>query len=272
MTLETKSANGASAPAKRPYTRIDWKCAAGLIAGGRTLEEAAGLLGLPAERVWRHLNRSLRFRHYIRQAVERQRLMAELHLAAAARETVLACSRDPLGLDDESLRWLAAEGGLAGSGARREAERRGEGEDLVQQLAATGERPPNQALRRRIAAEKADMDRFMAAAQVELDAAAALWRAREAAAGAGGGERAAAVANGPERSPAVTNGPERSETVANGPERAAPDTGGPAGSEYDDEPEPVWPPHMPRPSRYGTITDLPPTPDDDAFMPAGLSP
>ncbi|WP_341705371.1 hypothetical protein [Ferrovibrio sp.] len=234
-------------PKQRPYTKIDWKCAAALIAGGRTVEEAAGLLDLPAERIWRHLNRSLRFRFFIRQAVERQRLQAELHLAAAARDTVLACSRDPLGLDGDSLQWLVAESGLAGCGARRAAERdRRDGDDLVQKLADTGDRPPVRARYEAFVAEKREMDGLMAAAQVELEAtrrrlvaagqldprpgddvAPATAGPGRSAAVTGGSERSVPDRGGPERSETVTSGPQRSETVTSGPERSAAVTSGP---------------------------------------------
>lgn len=189
-------------PATRPYTRIDWKQVAGLIAGGRTVDEAAAATGLAPDRIWRHLNRSLRFRFYIRQAAERQRLLAELHLAAAGCEAVLARSRDAASLDAAELQWLAAEAGLAGACDRRAAEQRDAGADLVQQLAATGNRPPSQKRHQAFAAEKADMDRYMAAARVELAAAEALWRAGTEA----GPQRAGTDRNGPQRAGTVTNG------------------------------------------------------------------
>ncbi len=320
MTPETSSANGKSAndasmagstapgrtPKQRPYTKIDWKCAAALIAGGRTVEEAAGLLDLPAERIWRHLNRSLRFRFFIRQAVERQRLQAELHLAAAARDTVLACSRDPLGLDGDSLQWLVAESGLAGCGARRAAERdRRDGDDLVQKLADTGDRPPVRARYEAFVAEKREMDGLMAAAQVELEAT----RRRLVAAGQldprpgddvapatagpgrsaavtggsersvpdrGGPERSETVTSGPERSAAVTSGPERSAAVTSGPERSAAVTGGaqrsapaetPVSPPTENTEKEDWDYSIVRPYRSGAIVDLPPSTDAGGNLP-----
>ncbi|WP_370154990.1 hypothetical protein [Ferrovibrio sp.] len=293
-------------PKQRPYTKIDWKCAAALIAGGRTVEEAAGLLDLPAERIWRHLNRSLRFRFFIRQAVERQRLQAELHLAAAARDTVLACSRDPLGLDGDSLQWLVAESGLAGCGARRAAERdRRDGDDLVQKLADTGDRPPVRARYEAFVAEKREMDGLMAAAQVELEAT----RRRLVAAGQldprpgddvapatagpgrsaavtggsersvpdrGGPERSETVTSGPERSAAVTSGPERSAAVTSGPERSAAVTGGaqrsapaetPVSPPTENTEKEDWDYSIVRPYRSGAIVDLPPSTDAGGNLP-----
>src|SRR3546814_21030964 len=82
MSTEAPIASaGAPGPAPRPYTKIDWKQAAALIAGGRTVEATADALGLAPERIWRHLNRSLRFRFYLRQAIQRQRLEAQPHPA-----------------------------------------------------------------------------------------------------------------------------------------------------------------------------------------------
>ncbi|MFC3677672.1 hypothetical protein [Ferrovibrio xuzhouensis] len=272
---DSTSAPGPAGPASRPYTKIDWKQAAALIAGGRTVEATAVALGLAPERIWRHLNRSLRFRFYLRQAIERQRLEAELHLAAAARDAVLARSRDPAGLDGADLRWLAGEGGLSGCAGRRAAEQGGAGEDLVMQLAATGNRPPSQALRRRLAARQAEMDRFMAEARDELAAAEAGWRAADAGAapvtapGAAGAEQAGTVTSGHERAETVTSGPERSAAGASGLQRSSAGTSGPertatvtAGAEEDAAPDDRERDcRIPRPYLSGAVIDLPPSTD-----------
>jgi hypothetical protein len=121
---------------RKSPTQIDWKKAASLMAGGTSPEAIAGLLGIPEDRIWRHLRDSLRFRFYLRQAMERQALLARIAFAATAPAAVVAYLRQAQGLDPESMRWLAQHTGVIDAAAAQAA---GE-DDLVEQLGETGRR------------------------------------------------------------------------------------------------------------------------------------
>lgn len=55
----------------RAYTRIDWKAAAGLLADGQTARQAATAIGITEDRLWRHWQRSQRFRNHVQALIER---------------------------------------------------------------------------------------------------------------------------------------------------------------------------------------------------------
>uniref|UniRef100_UPI00313811D1 hypothetical protein n=1 Tax=Ferrovibrio terrae TaxID=2594003 RepID=UPI00313811D1 len=82
---------------KSPVT-IPWRLVARRLAEGEKPGAIAAGLGLEEDRIWRHLRRSLRFRFYLRQALERQQMLAGLQLAAAGRSAMLS-----RGLQPESL-------------------------------------------------------------------------------------------------------------------------------------------------------------------------
>jgi hypothetical protein len=145
-------------PRRKSPIRIDWKDIARRLAEGGRPAEVAAAAGIAEERVWCHLRSSLRFRFYLSQALERQRLLADLQLGAAGRSAALARSLQPESLDSDLLRCLLAETG-GGEIARQ-----------VEQLGATGQRPPNMAFRRRLAAEKRRMDAEVAAISAEFEA------------------------------------------------------------------------------------------------------
>ncbi len=142
---------------KRPVS-IPWREIACRLAEGAKPAAVAADLGLPEERIWRHLRNSLRFRYYLKQAVERQRLLAGLQLAALGQAALLARGLHPESLDGDLLRLLNEAAPEADIGQR------------IEQLGKTGERPPNMAFRRRMAEEKRRMD-----LQVEI------WRIEDAA-------------------------------------------------------------------------------------------
>lgn len=142
---------------KRPVA-IPWREVACRLAEGAKPAGVAANLGLKEERIWRHLRQSLRFRFYLRQAVERQRLLAGLQLATLGQAALLSRGQKPDSLDGDLLRLLT------------EAAPEEEVGQQIEQLGKTGERPPNMAFRRRMAEEKRLMD-----LQVET------WRIQDAA-------------------------------------------------------------------------------------------
>jgi hypothetical protein len=181
---------------KRPVT-IPWREVACRLAEGARPGAIAADLGLQEERIWRHLRKSLRFRFYLRQAMERQRLLSGLQLATLGQTALLARGLQPDSLDGELLRLL-----------NEAADRQEPETDLVQQienLSKTGEPPPNMAFRRRLAEEKQRMD-----LQMEV------WRAQDAVRAAGA---TAAVAE-PQRTATKASEPERTETKPNEHQRS----------------------------------------------------
>ncbi len=137
---------------------IPWREIACRLADGAKPAAVAADLGLQEERIWRHLRKSLRFRFYLRQAMERQRLLAGLQLATLGQAALVSRGLDPNSLDGDLLRLL-----------NEAAPDRDIGQQ-IEQLGKTGERPPNMAFRRRMAEEKRRMDQ-----QVEV------WRMQDAA-------------------------------------------------------------------------------------------
>lgn len=150
---------------RRSPVQIDWKGAARRLAEGETPHAVAVALGIDEDRVWRHLKNSLRFRFWLAQALERQRLLTALRLKAGGRTALLSRSLQSETLDAGMLRCLLDEEALDGS---PEETTRG-----IEQLGETAQRPPNMAFRKRIAEERRHMDALVAES-------VALLRAREA--------------------------------------------------------------------------------------------
>ncbi|HLT77610.1 MAG TPA: hypothetical protein VKZ87_09500 [Ferrovibrio sp.] len=179
-------------PKRRPAIRIDWKTIATRMAEGAAAQVVAADLGLAEERIWRHLRRSLRFRHYLTQAIERRRLTAQLQINALGGAAAVSRLLQPDSMDGATLQALL---GRADSAA-------GEAGDVVKLLGETGGAPPNMALRARIRAERARMDAVVA--QCKADVAARypdMW-AETADSGKG-----AADSSGPQRTLADSSGP-----------------------------------------------------------------
>ena len=135
-------------PAPSPARRIPWRDIARRLAAGAQPAAIAADLGLQEDRIWRHLRRSLRFRFYLQQALDRQRLLAGLQLAAAAPGALVSRGLQPDSLDGDGLRLLSEAGRPDGGDMARQ----------VEQLGATGDPPPNMAWRARLAVEKRGMD------------------------------------------------------------------------------------------------------------------
>jgi hypothetical protein len=142
--------------------RIPWREVARRLADGEKPAAIAAGLGLNEDRIWRHLRRSLRFRFYLQQAVDRQRLLAGLQLAATAPGALVSRSQQAENLDGEGLRLLneAAGGSVPSEG--------GVGKQ-IEHLGETGGLPPNMAWRARMAAERRGMDLAAAEARGFLD-------------------------------------------------------------------------------------------------------
>lgn len=172
----------------RPVT-IPWREIACRLAEGAKPAAVAADLGLREERIWRHLRQSLRFRFYLRQAMERQRLLAGLQLATLGQAALLSRGLHPESLDGDLLRLL------------NEAAPDDDLGPQIERLGKTGERPPNMAFRRRMAEEQQRMD-----LQMET------WRIQDAA-------RAAAAPAAP-----GTDEPARSATNTSEPVRSATNT------------------------------------------------
>lgn len=187
---------------KRPVS-IPWREVACRLAEGARPAAVAADMGFPEERIWRHLRKSLRFRFYLQQAMERQRLLAGLQLATLGQTALLSRGLKPDSLDGDLLRLL--------SEAAHHQEPAGNLSQQIEQLGKTGEPPPNMAFRRRLAEEKRGMD-----LQVEL------WRVQDAARAATAAEpqRAETNRSEPPRSETNTREAERTETSANEPERS----------------------------------------------------
>ncbi len=208
---ETTAANPTPSGRKRPVA-VPWRDIACRLAEGAKPAAVAADLGLQEERIWRHLRKSLRFRFYLRQAMERQRLLAGLQLATLGQTALLSRGLQPESLDGDLLRLLD-----------EAAQRQEPGCDLAQQieqLGKTGERPPNMAFRRRMAEEKRLMD-----LRVET------WRIQEAARAAAATAPASPEAEVPERPETNSGEPVRSATNASEPVRSETNTNEPLRSE-----------------------------------------
>lgn len=153
-----------AAPARTaPVRRIPWREIARRLAGGAQPAAIAPDYGIDEDRIWRHLRRSLRFRFYLRQAVERQRLLAGLQLAATAPGALVSRGQQAESLDGEILRLLSEAGG--GSPVPVE----GDVGKQVERLGETAAPPPNMAWRARMAAERRSMDLQAAEARGFMD-------------------------------------------------------------------------------------------------------
>ncbi|MCW0232955.1 MAG: hypothetical protein OJJ21_05085 [Ferrovibrio sp.] len=139
---------GQPIPVPTSPRRIPWRDIARRLAAGAQPAAIAADLGLQEDRIWRHLRRSLRFRFYLQQALDRQRLLAGLQLAAAAPGALVSRGLQPDSLDGDGLRLLSEAGRPDGGDMARQ----------VEQLGATGDPPPNMAWRARLAVEKRGMD------------------------------------------------------------------------------------------------------------------
>jgi hypothetical protein len=201
---------------------IPWREIACRLAEGAKPGAIAADLGLVEERIWRHLRKSLRFRFYLRQAMERQRLLAGLQLATLGQTALLSRGLNPESLDGDLLRLLHEAAPDSDLGQQ------------IEQLGKTGEPPPNMAFRRRLAEEKQRMD-----LQMEV------WRAQDAARASG----ATATAE-PQRTATNPSEPVRTATNASEPLRSATNT-----SEAERTPRPR-PPSPPAEPPLRAIVDL----------------
>ena len=144
--------------------RIDWQRGARLLAGGEPAEAVAAALGIAEDRLWRHFNKSLRFQFLFRQALERNRLTAQLAFEAAGRRAVVQRCGRVEEIDDDSWQWLARQTGLtpgsteAGDDAKPGGSKQGREIRLAAALKDAGRAPPNQALHNRIRKERKAMD------------------------------------------------------------------------------------------------------------------
>lgn len=228
MTQPATQSPSTARPGQRRASpvQIPWREIACRLADGARPAAIAADLGLQEERIWRHLRQSLRFRFYLRQAMERRRLLAELQLAALGQAALVARGLDPDSLDGDLLRLL------------NEAAPEGDLGPQIETLGKTGERPPNMAFRRRLAEEKQRMD-----LQVEI------WRAQDAARAAGAAaaaEAARSAANASEAVRSATNAHEAPRTLANTGE-AARSAAKPSEVEPAPRPRPPSPPAEPPP-------------------------
>lgn len=120
------AAEPAALPARPPraYTRIDWKTAVDLLADGHSAVQAATAIGISEDRLWRHWQRSQRFRNHVQASVERRRGLLGLQLGPAAAAALARC-RAPDGLaaretePDAAMLTLLAGGDLRTDGRPR---------------------------------------------------------------------------------------------------------------------------------------------------------
>ena len=185
-------------PASPAVTRarpvmIPWREVARRLAEGEKPGAVAAGLAIDEDRIWRHLRKSLRFRTYLRQAIERRKYLADLLLEGTGRSAMVALGRQPENLDGGMLRCLLDEAERAAEAETPALARR------IEQLGETGAPPPNMAFRRRMAEER------------RMDLQMEIWRAEDAVRAAV--EAAAGTAS--QRSQTSANEPERSETNAN---------------------------------------------------------
>jgi hypothetical protein len=180
---------------------IPWRDVARRLAEGEKPGAIAAGLAIDEERIWRHLRKSLRFRTYLRQAIERQKYLADLLLEGTGRSAMVALGRQPENLDGGMLRCLLDEAGRTAEADAPALARR------IERLGETGAPPPNMAFRRRMAEEKRRMDQQVEIWRIE-DAARAAMQAPAA-------QPAAPTPGEPQRNQTNANEPERSETNAN---------------------------------------------------------
>lgn len=253
-------------PRRKPVM-VDWKLAARRVAEGAGLPAIAAELGITEEHFWRHLRRSLRFRFLLQQAVERRAGLIALQSRAALPAAVLDRCLQANSLDGSLLSAL-----LTDTEAVRSSDSpAGDSAGLIGRLAETGRRPPNMAFRRRLAAEKRQMDATFAVIKAEAAALRSGPAADEPV-------RTETNPNEPQRTETSPSEPERSETNRNGPKPSGPDRGEAAaapGNPRPANPKPVnsapynpWPGRPPRhlvppppeprsrAALYGTIVDL----------------
>lgn len=151
MTQPESAVATPSNPGKTRPARIPWRDIARRLASGAQPAIIAPEFGIDEDRIWRHLRKSLRFRFYLQQAVERQRLLAGLQLTATAPAALVSRGQQTESLDGDTLRLLSEAGGGTApveGGVRKQIERLGE----------TAAPPPNMAWRARMAAERRSMD------------------------------------------------------------------------------------------------------------------
>lgn len=201
-------------PTSPPVTRarpvmIPWRDVARRLAEGEKPASVAAGLTIDEDRIWRHLRKSLRFRTYLQQAIERQRQLGDMLLDGAGRSAMVALGRQPENLDGGMLRCLLDEAGRAAEADAPALARR------IEQLGETGAPPPNMAFRRRMAEEKRQMDHQMEVWRIQDAARAAAQTAVPTAAPA----RPAPASGEPQRSQTNANEPERTQTNANEAER-----------------------------------------------------
>ncbi|MFN4277362.1 MAG: hypothetical protein ACK4FJ_13765 [Ferrovibrio sp.] len=121
-------------------------------ADGEELPTICAALGIDEDRFWRHVRSSQRFRFLIQQAGDRRRLQAQFRLAREGREALLRAMPQIEKYDPATLRWLGEQAGLA------EVTPSTNRPDAGERLRLAASPPPNQAFRKRIAAQRARMD------------------------------------------------------------------------------------------------------------------
>lgn len=194
---------------RKPPVRVDWRGIARRMAAGETPAEIAAGLGLPEDRIWRHLNRSPKFLKDLDQESRRQRLLAKMTFRSVGPAAAYARLGAPA--DDAAARWLAEQTGLAGGDA-------GDG-TLAGQLRETARstRQPRVVRPRVSAATKAEYAALRAAAaEFERPKAGAPDEA------SGEPERTSTNPNEPEPTSTNLNEPERTRMNRNEPARTAP--------------------------------------------------
>lgn len=198
MTQSTIDTPARTSPSGRASpVMVPWREIACRLAEGARPATVAADLGLREERIWRHLRKSLRFRFYLQQAMERQRLLAGLQLATLGQTALLSRGLNPESLDGDLLRLLHEAAPDSDIGQQ------------IEQLGKTGERPPNMAFRRRLAEERQRMD-----LQMEV------WQAQDAV-----HEAATPATAEPQRTETNASEPIRTATNASEPLRSATNTG-----------------------------------------------
>lgn len=247
------AAEPAALPARPPraYTRIDWKTAVDLLADGHSAVQAATAIGISEDRLWRHWQRSQRFRNHVQALVERRRGLLGLQLGPAAAAAALARCRAPDGLSaretepDAAMLTLLAGGdlrtdapaasstrerveaiGRAGARPRRPA---GQPQPPMATAAEPAASPAADAPPRVVTVRRLTMHRVTTPSQLPPAPISA--------------PISAPAPGGTERAETVPNGPERVETGRNEPQRSAP-------ALRESAPPPF-------PARPDFITDLP---------------
>lgn len=249
-----------SGPSRRP--QIAWRRGAVMWADGEELSTICAALGIDEDRFWRHVRNSQRFRFLIQQAGDRRRLQAQLRLAREGREALLRAMPQIEKYDPATLRWLGEQAGLVSAmpgnampaGGTPSHDRPDAGERL--RLAAAP--PPNQAFRKRIAAQRARMDAEVA----RMEQSFARRQATEAAAQKNQPEK-----NQPQQNQDVSdakpsqNDAKPAQAAAPSPQSSSPPKPRSNAEAWQPEPRPPRPPAPPparsRAELLGTIIDLP---------------